>query len=143
MSDQTENGDRYSDELVTAAIEHIETAWNPTPAPAWVTAVPPESGSDKVTDIAQRIADGLELPYEQTLQQVNSNKPQHEFANAYQKRWNVKDVFEATDSLRDGPVLHVDDTVNSRWTRTEAGMTLRDAGSDIVYPFALAKGTNR
>jgi ATP-dependent DNA helicase RecQ len=143
VSDQKETGEPYSDELVTAAVNHIEDNWNPSPAPAWVTAVPPDSGTDAVTNIAKRIADRLELPYEQALLKTESTKPQHEFANAYQKRWNIKDVFETTDSLRDGPVLLLDDTVNSRWTLTEAGMTLRDAGSDTVYPFALAKRTNR
>jgi ATP-dependent DNA helicase RecQ len=105
--------------------------------------VPPYSGTDEVTDIAQRIAARLGLPYEPALQKIESTHPQHELANSYKKRWNVKDVFETTYALRGGPVLLTDDTVNSRWTLTEAGMTLRDAGSDIVYPFALAQRTNR
>jgi len=37
------------------------------------------------------------------------------------------------------PVLLVDDTVNSRRTLSEAGMTLRDASSGAIYPFALLK----
>lgn len=143
MREQDQSGSRYSDELVTAAVNHIEDVWGLSPELAWVTAIPPESGSDAVTDVARRIADGLGLPYEPALEKVESTKPQHEFANPFQKRWNVEGVFEATDSLREGPVLLVDDTVNSRWTLTEAGITLRDAGSDTVYPFALAKRTNR
>lgn len=143
VSDQHETGDGYSDEVVRAAVEHIEQVWDPSPTPAWVTAVPPVSGRGDISDIAQRIAVGLGLPYAPALEKVESTRPQHEFANSFQKRGNVEDVFEATDALRDGPVLHVDDTVNSQWTLTEAGMTLRDAGSDLVYPFALAERTNR
>jgi ATP-dependent DNA helicase RecQ len=36
-----------------------------------------------------------------------------------------------------GPVLLVDDLVDSRWTVTVAGRLLRTAGSDAVLPFAL------
>ncbi len=38
----------------------------------------------------------------------------------------------------DGPVLLVDDLVDSRWTLTVAGRALRVAGADEVLPFALA-----
>ena len=38
----------------------------------------------------------------------------------------------------DGPVLLVDDLVDSRWTMTVAGRLLRQAGADSVLPLALA-----
>jgi ATP-dependent DNA helicase RecQ len=38
----------------------------------------------------------------------------------------------------DGPVLLVDDLVDSRWTITVAGAALRQAGAPGVLPFALA-----
>ncbi|MGM0384564.1 MAG: RecQ family ATP-dependent DNA helicase [Actinomycetota bacterium] len=38
----------------------------------------------------------------------------------------------------DGPVLLVDDLVDSRWTMTVAGRLLRRAGAQTVLPFALA-----
>jgi ATP-dependent DNA helicase RecQ len=38
----------------------------------------------------------------------------------------------------DGPVLLVDDLVDSRWTITVAGALLRAAGARAVLPFALA-----
>ncbi|MGZ4640004.1 MAG: hypothetical protein ACXV2J_13205, partial [Actinomycetes bacterium] len=37
-----------------------------------------------------------------------------------------------------GPVLLVDDLVDSRWTLTVAGRALRRAGAPGVLPFALA-----
>lgn len=37
----------------------------------------------------------------------------------------------------DGPVLLVDDLVDSRWTMTVAGRLLRQAGATAVLPFAL------
>ena len=124
---------------VDAAVEHIQAVWEPTPAPAWVTAVPSRNDDEHVTDLARRIAAGLEVPYEPALRKVKSTDPQHELANSYQKRWNVEDAFEATAGVRSDPVLLVDETVNSRWTLTEAGLTLRDGGSGVVYPFALAE----
>jgi ATP-dependent DNA helicase RecQ len=40
--------------------------------------------------------------------------------------------------LPEGPVLLVDDTVDSRWTMTVAAWLLRSHGSGEVYPMALA-----
>jgi ATP-dependent DNA helicase RecQ len=44
----------------------------------------------------------------------------------------------ATLSRLTGPVLLVDDLVDSRWTLTVAGRALRQAGADAVLPFGLA-----
>jgi ATP-dependent DNA helicase RecQ len=38
----------------------------------------------------------------------------------------------------DGPVLVVDDRVDTGWTMTVAAKLLRDAGAPAVLPFALA-----
>jgi ATP-dependent DNA helicase RecQ len=46
-------------------------------------------------------------------------------------------------AVRSGPVLLVDDLVDSRWTLTVAGALLRDAGSGPVHPFALAVAAPR
>jgi ATP-dependent DNA helicase RecQ len=40
--------------------------------------------------------------------------------------------------VRTGPVLLIDDIVDSRWTLTVAGALLREHGSGPVSPFALA-----
>ncbi|WP_226023942.1 RecQ family ATP-dependent DNA helicase [Halomicrobium salinisoli] len=141
VSEQKDSGTVYDDRLVDAAVEYIQEEWDPSPKPAWVTAVPSRCEIDQVRDLAKRIARGLAVPYEDGLHKVASTAPQEELANSYQKRWNVDGVFEPVDGTLSGPVLLVDDTVNSRWTLTEAGMMLRDAGSEAVYPFALAKRT--
>ena len=44
---------------------------------------------------------------------------------------------------RPGPVLLVDDLVDSGWTLTVAGWLLREAGSGPVHPFALAASSGR
>ena len=42
-----------------------------------------------------------------------------------------------------GPVLLVDDLVDSGWTLTVAGWLLRKSGSGPVHPFALAASSGR
>lgn len=44
-----------------------------------------------------------------------------------------------SNSVREGPVLLVDDVFGSRWTLTEVGRALRRAGSGPVLPFAFAE----
>ncbi|WP_436922901.1 RecQ family ATP-dependent DNA helicase [Halosimplex amylolyticum] len=142
VRDDYESESAYSDELVDASVEHVEDVWDPAPAPTWVTAVPSLSETDRVTDLAKRIADGLGLPYAGALRKVEPTAPDGELANSYQKRWDVEGVFEVTESVRSEPVLLVDETVDTRWTLTEAAMTLRDGDSGVVYPFALAERTS-
>lgn len=139
VSRQRDQDDRYGQELVDAAVNHIETEWLPSPDPTWVTAVPSPTAEEKVQDLAKRIAAGLNVHYVQALEQVQPMRPQHELANSYQKRWNVEGAFDTTGAVRREPVLLVDDTVGSRWSFTEASLMLRDAGSGPVFPFALAE----
>ncbi|MCU4799805.1 RecQ family ATP-dependent DNA helicase [Halobacteria archaeon HArc-gm2] len=134
-----DDGDRYDEELIDAAVHHVDTEWNPSPAPTWVTAVPSPTDKKRVDDLARRIARELGLDYLRAVERVREMRPQHELANSYQQRWNVEDAFAVTESVRSGPVLLVDETVGSRWSSTEASLVLRDAGSGPVYPFALAE----
>ena len=137
VAEQRDTG-RYSANLVSAAVELYEE-WSPSPAPAWVTAIPVWDDTGQVAALAEQIAASLGLPYAEALEQTERVRPREELANSYQKRWNVEDSMRATDGVRSGPVLVVDDLVDSRWTFTEAGFVLRDAGSGPVYPFALAE----
>jgi ATP-dependent DNA helicase RecQ len=131
----------YSQELVAAAVDHIETKWDLSPSPTWVTAVPSWTDGEKVRNLARRIGVELGLEYVRAVELVREVRPQHSLSNAYQKRRNVEDAFEVTEAVRPGPVLLVDETVGSRWTFTEVSLALRDAGSGPVYPFALAERT--
>jgi ATP-dependent DNA helicase RecQ len=62
--------------------------------------------------------------------------------NSYQQAANLVGAFEV-QSLPDidGPLLLVDDMVDSKWTLTVLTALLRDAGSGPVYPLALAVTT--
>ena len=58
--------------------------------------------------------------------------------NTAQQAVNVIDAFQVDGACPPGPVLLIDDMVDSRWTLTVCGALLREAGSGRVYPFALA-----
>lgn len=53
-------------------------------------------------------------------------------------RFGVPSALAAELAELGGPVLLVDDLVDSRWTLTVTGRTLRVAGADAVLPFTLA-----
>ena len=60
-------------------------------------------------------------------------------ANGTQQARNVDGSLAVSrDPLPDGPVLLVDDMVDSRWTLTVAAWLLRSHGSGEVWPLALA-----
>lgn len=63
--------------------------------------------------------------------------------NSYQQYRNVRDAFEIRQPVLPGPVLLVDDIVDSKWTLTVVGGRLRSAGVGLVYPFALADTAGR
>jgi ATP-dependent DNA helicase RecQ len=62
--------------------------------------------------------------------------------NDYQQAHNLENAFAVEpDSVRNGPVLLVDDMVDSGWTFTVVAALLRDAGCGPVFPLALAVTT--
>ena len=115
--------------------------WAPQPRPAWVTCVPSQRDPELVASFAARVAAGLRLPFRDCVTKVRANAPQREMANTAQQHRNVDGAFEVTTPFPSGPVLLVDDTVDSRWTLTEVGARLREAGAGPVLPVALAQAS--
>lgn len=132
-----EAGEAFSEDLVEAGAEFIAD-WDPSPTPEWVTAVPSTTSPGTVTDYAARLAARLELPFIDVVRVDGAKSPQRSFENSYQKCWNVSGAFDVQTEVPTTPVLLVDDLVDSRWTVTEAGITLRRAGAGPVIPFTLA-----
>jgi ATP-dependent DNA helicase RecQ len=65
-------------------------------------------------------------------------------ANSAQQAANARAKLGVVgDGVRGGPVLLVDDMVDSRWTLTVAASMLREEGSGPVLPFAFAVATPR
>lgn len=131
----------FADELVEAVSEMLG-AWKPDPAPVWVTAVPSRRHPELVPGFARRLADDLGLPYREALVKVRDTPQQKQMQNSIQQARNVIGAFEAApDQVLDGPVLIVDDMVDSRWSMTVCGIALLEAGSGPVIPVALGESS--
>jgi ATP-dependent DNA helicase RecQ len=132
-------GEPSSDEVVAAAARLID-GWAPAPAPTWVTYIPSTTNPALVEGAARGIATALGLPLEPAVIRRKAAPPQREMANTAQQLQNVAGVFGIVDPIPEGPVLLVDDLIDSGWTMTVVGAQLRRAGVAAVLPLALAKG---
>ena len=129
---------RFADNLVDACVG-LMRRWDPRPAPEWVTCIPSRRHPNLVPDFAERLAMQLGLPFRRVLEKNEDRAEQKEMANSTQQARNVDgSLVVSEEPLLDGPVLLVDDMVDSRWTLTVAAWLLRSHGSGEVWPFALA-----
>lgn len=128
---------RFADELVDACATLVRE-WMPAPAPTWVTVIPSRRRPTLVPDFAERLAKTLGLPFHVVLGRTQDHREQKEMENsAYQAR-NVWESLVVSSAPPPGPVLLVDDIVDSRWTMTVAAYKLRSDGSDEIFPMALS-----
>lgn len=134
---------RFSDELISAARQLILDRWKPDPFPEWVTAVPSRRHPGLVYDLASRLASALQLPFVEALKRTSDAPEQKTMANSSMQARNVISTLEALPLVQPGPVLLIDDILDSGWTLTLAGWLLCQRGSGIVHPFALARATAR
>lgn len=138
LIDEQKNAGRFSDELVEACVEMIER-WNPQPNPTWVTCVPSLRSIGLVPDFSQRLANRLGIPFLPAIGKIRETERQRHMMNSWQQSSNLDGAF-AVDPVQmsNGPVLLVDDIVDSRWSLTILGALLRQAGSGPVFPLVLA-----
>lgn len=136
VSDNKHNG-YFEDKLVEAFANMIQK-WNPTPYPSWVTCVPSLNHTTLVPSFAKRVADKLGLPFMDAIKKIKQNQPQKMMNNAYYQAKNLDGIFGILDSIPNTPVLLIDDVIDSGWTITVISALLRQKGSGIVYPTALA-----
>ena len=134
---------RFSNELVGACAALVRE-WRPDPPPAWVAAVPSLRHPDLVPDFARRLADALDLPFSVVLTKTGSRPEQKTMENSDRQARNVVgSLAVAEDAILTGPVLLVDDVVDSRWTFTVAAWELRRRGCGPVWPLALVNAGGR
>ncbi|WP_036859478.1 RecQ family ATP-dependent DNA helicase [Porticoccus hydrocarbonoclasticus] len=142
LVEDDKHGGHFRDELVDAVIEMIRQRWQPAPAPEWVTCVPSLNHTNLVPDFAQRLAARLGLPFvPAAIAKVRANQPQKLQNNRYHQCSNLDGVFAVDHSIPSGPVLLVDDVVDSGWTMTVLAALLRRNGCGNVYPVALASSS--
>lgn len=130
----------FSDELVDACVEMIKE-WGPSPAPQWVTPIPSLRHPELVPDLARRIAERMGLTYREVLKKTGERPEQKTMANSTQQARNIDGSLALADDVEvpEGPVLLIDDMVDSRWTLTVGAWLLRSSGAAEVFPIALAQ----
>ncbi len=95
-----------------------------------------------VPDLARRLAAKLGLEFHEVVTKSRDNAPQKTMQNRYHQATNLDGAFAIGTPLPTGPVLLVDDVVDSGWTMAIIAAQLREAGSNLVYPTALASSSH-
>jgi len=132
----------FDDRLVDAFVEMVQE-WAPEPAPTWVACVPSLRRPTLVPEFAAAVAARLALPFEPVVVKVDERPPQVEQQNSVHQQLNIEGAFAVEGNVASGPVLLVDDTVDSSWTMTDVARRLRRAGAGPVWPAALASSSKR
>lgn len=128
----------FSDNLVNACAILVRE-WAPDPMPTWVTCIPSRRHPDLVPDFARRLAAALNLPFNGVIEKTDDRPEQKTMANSSQQARNIDGSLSIrAPVIPAGPVLLVDDMVDSKWTMTVATWLLTTHGSGPVYPLALA-----
>ncbi|MFV2000232.1 MAG: RecQ family ATP-dependent DNA helicase, partial [Acidimicrobiia bacterium] len=131
---------RFDDSLIDAAARFIQR-WRPQPAPQWLTGVPDRAPNRVLETFAKQLAERLSLEYIQAVRRTADNPPQKTMENSFMQANNVLEAFSVR-TVQSGPVLLVDDIIDSRWTMTVIGNLLLQQGSGPVIPFALSYAGN-
>lgn len=133
---------QFSDELVAACVDLIQK-WAPQPPPEWVTCVPSLRHPKLVPSFAKHLAKALGLPFNMVLEKTDNRPAQKTMANSHKQAANLDGSLAVNvDEIPTGPVLLIDDMVDSKWTMTVAAYLLTVNGSGPVYPLALASTAN-
>jgi len=131
-------------EPVVAAAIKVLAAWDWAQRPAGVLTLPSRTRPRLITSLGRQLASVGRLPYLGALAYTGQDGPgprRHNSAQRLRSLWHALeipgDVRDAIGGL-DGPVLVVDDRIETGWTMTVASRLLRQAGAPAVLPLALA-----
>jgi ATP-dependent DNA helicase RecQ len=131
-------------ESVVKGVVQVLAEWDWQQRPAAVVALPSRGHPQLVGSLAQQISELGRLPLLGTLDLVDGGPTGEPGGNSAFRLAGVwerivvgPELASALAGVR-GPVLLVDDLVDSRWTMTIAARAVRQAGAETVLPFALA-----
>jgi ATP-dependent DNA helicase RecQ len=145
LADQAPDGP-VTDQLVDAVVK-VLTAWDWTERPAGVVTLPSRTRPVLITSLGQRIAQVGRLTYLGSLGYANPDGPGPRRHNSAQRLRSLWEAFTVPDDLRGaftqltGPLLLIDDRIETGWTMTVAAKHLLEAGATAVLPLALAVTT--
>ncbi|HEX9516702.1 MAG TPA: RecQ family ATP-dependent DNA helicase [Streptosporangiaceae bacterium] len=126
-----------------AAVVTVLAAWDWAARPAAVVSVPSRSCPRLVAGLGDAIAAIGRIPCLGSLAYASDTPTSRQFNSAQRLRTLWRDLVlpeplaESVAHLT-GPVLLVDDRIETGWTKTVAAKLLRQAGAPAVLPFALA-----
>ena len=132
---------------LTDAVVKVLAAWDWARRPVSVVTMPSRSRPVLIGSLGQRIAEIGRLTYLGALGYATPEGPGPRRHNSAQRLASLWHAIVVPDELRDalkasdGPVLLVDDRIDTGWTMTVASALLRDAGAPAVLPLALATTT--
>jgi ATP-dependent DNA helicase RecQ len=145
-------------DLVDAVVK-VLAGWDWADRPAAVVTLPSRTRPQLVASLGEQIAAIGRLPYAGALEYAATpdggaaagDQPaagprgsgQHNSAQRLRAVWaalSVPDPVRAAVADLPGPVLLVDDRIETGWTMTVAARLIRDAGAPAVLPFVLALG---
>jgi ATP-dependent DNA helicase RecQ len=133
---------------LVAALVQVLAAWDWEQRPAGVVTLPSHTRPQLIASLGERIAEIGRLPMLGSLSYAGSgpragasaaqqfNSPQRLQA-VWRELRLPGPLAEAIASLG-GPVLVIDDRIDSGWTMTVAARLLREAGAPRVLPLVLA-----
>ena len=136
--------DQPADDALLNACVAVLKDWDWAQRPVGVVAMPSRSRPLLVASVAQGLARIGRLRDLGTLDLLDGGPTGDRGGNSAFRLAGVYGRIAVPESMTadlaqlDGPVLLVDDLVDSRWTMSVAGRELRRAGAPGVLPFALA-----
>jgi ATP-dependent DNA helicase RecQ len=131
------------DDMVDGCVA-VLASWGWEQRPIGVVAMGSAGRPKLVSSLAERISTIGRLPLLGELDVRDAGQRQSNSARRLAQVWRALAVGPALAELLstvDGPVLLVDDRVDTGWTVTVAAKLLRDAGAPAVLPFVLATTT--
>ena len=129
---------------VVDAVIKVLAAWDWAERPAGVLTLPSRTRPALIESLGQQIAAVGRLPYLGGLGYCGATGPGPRRHNSAQRLRSLWDAFEVPEEIRtvisglDGPVLVVDDRIETGWTMTVAARLIREAGATAALPLALA-----
>jgi ATP-dependent DNA helicase RecQ len=126
------------------AVVSVLRDWGWDRRPVAVVSVPSRRHPQLVASVAAHLAEVGRLPHLGSLELLDGGPTGEPGGNSAFRLAGVWGRIVVPAALRDqladvtGPILLVDDLVDSRWTMTTCAAALREAGADDVLPLALA-----
>jgi ATP-dependent DNA helicase RecQ len=135
-----------TDQLMNAMVK-VLAAWDWSQRPVGVVTLPSRTRPVLIASLGQRIAQVGRLPFLGSLGYASPGGAGPRRHNSAQRLGSLWHAFTVPDDLRGavsqltGPLLLIDDRIETGWTMTVAAKQLREAGAPAVLPLTLAVTT--